>query len=230
MYIRQSEATASRRRVLFVCVDSAGDPVTGATFSASEIRITKNGGTEANSAGSVTEIAGGEYYYTATQEEVDTLGFFAGRIVKVGIAPNTFAVQVVDTELTSAETANAVLNATASSHNVGGSIGALINGTLQSSGASAVLNGLRRNTAFNNYMFKMVAADMKTPVTGASVTATRVIDGGSFGACTNSVSEVSNGWYRINLSTSDLNGSSIVLRFTAAGAEPHEALIITQPT
>lgn len=229
MYIRQSEATADRRRILFVCQDEAGAPVTGQTFSAGEIRISKNGEAEANSSGTVTEIGGGEYYYTATQTEVNTLGFFAGRVNKTGVAPNTFAVQIVDTELTVAETAGAVWNATASSYNTGGSMGALQNGGVQASNASALLNRIRKNIAFNNFLFNMVGNDGRTPVTGASITATRLIDGGTFGACSNAATEVSNGWYRINLSASDLNGDCIILRFTATGALPYQAQIITQP-
>ena len=69
-----------------------------------------------------------------------------------------------------------------------------------------------------------------TPKTGLTVTPTRSIDGGAFSACANSVSEVSNGWYKINLAAADLNGDVIVPRMTAAGAAPHEAVLFTQPT
>ena len=229
-YVRQSEATATRRRILFVCVDSSGAPVTGLTFSAGEIRITKNGGTEANSAGTVTEVGGGEYYYNATQGELDTLGFFAGRVAKTGVAPNTFAVQVVDTAMTAAEVAAVVWGATASVYNSPGTMGNLQNGSVQSSNASSLLNRIRKNVAFNNFMFKLVGTDGKTPVTGASVAVTRSIDGAAFAAASNSAAEVAFGWYKLNLSASDLNGDCIILRFTATGALPYEAQIITQPT
>lgn len=102
---------------------------------------------------------------------------------------------------------------------------------LASSGVSAVLNTIRKNVARNNYMFKMVdATDLNTAETGLSVAATRSIDGGSFASCANSVSEVANGWYKINLAQADLNGDVIVLRMTATGAAPHEAVLFTQPT
>lgn len=97
--------------------------------------------------------------------------------------------------------------------------------------ASASLNTIRKNTGFTGYMFKMVdATDLKTAETGVTVTATRSIDGNSFSACANSITEVSDGWYKINLATTDLNGNVIVLRMTGTGCHPYEAVIITQPT
>lgn len=97
--------------------------------------------------------------------------------------------------------------------------------------ASSGVNTLRKNIARTNYMFKLVdATDLKTAETGITPTCTRSIDGAAFGACTNSATEVANGWYKIDLSTSDLNGDIIVLRFTGAGCHPYEAVLITQPT
>lgn len=97
--------------------------------------------------------------------------------------------------------------------------------------ASAVVNTVRKNVALTAYMFKMVdATDFATAETGVTVTATRSIDGGAFGACANSAAEVSNGWYKINLAAADLNGSVIVLRFTGTGCAPTEHVILTQPT
>ena len=93
------------------------------------------------------------------------------------------------------------------------------------------LNMLRKNTAFNNFMFKMVdATDGFTAETGITVTATRSLDGAAFAACANAVTEVSNGWYKINLATTDTNGNVIVLRFTGTGCRDTEIVVIPQPT
>lgn len=76
-----------------------------------------------------------------------------------------------------------------------------------------------KNTAYSNYMFLMVDdTDGKTPETGLTPTCTRSIDGAAFAACANSPVEVSNGWYKITLAASDLNGDEIVLRFTGTGS------------
>ncbi len=99
--------------------------------------------------------------------------------------------------------------------------------------ASAVLNaGVKKNTALSNFTFLMVSSsDHITPTTGLTVTASRSIEGGAFAACTNSgtIAEVGNGVYRINFSTTDLNGDVITVRFTATGADDRYLTIKTQP-
>src|SRR3990170_2840591 len=81
------------------------------------------------------------------------------------------------------------------------------------------VDGIKKNTTLNNFEFLMVdATDGYTEETGLTVTAQRSIDGGAFGACVNSVTEVGNGIYKINLANTDLNGDVITLRFSATGA------------
>ncbi len=80
--------------------------------------------------------------------------------------------------------------------------------------------GLIRAQAYPNFNFILrSSSNHAIPITGRTVTAQRSIDGGSFGACTNAVVEVANGAYRITLSSSDLDGVSILLLFTASGAD-----------
>jgi hypothetical protein len=64
--------------------------------------------------------------------------------------------------------------------------------------------------------------------TGLTVTAQRSIDGAAFSNCTNSVSEISNGWYKISLSAADLNGRTIALKFTASGMIDSDYTLVTQ--
>lgn len=88
---------------------------------------------------------------------------------------------------------------------------------------------LTKNVAFNNFTFPMVSSsDHVTGVTALTVTATRTIDGAAFAACANAVTELSNGFYKINLATTDLNGDNIDFVFTAPGADPRRVKIVTQ--
>lgn len=97
--------------------------------------------------------------------------------------------------------------------------------------STATLNAIRKNTALACFSFKMVdATDLKTAETGVTVTATRMIDGATFGACANSVVEDSDGWYHIALAAGDLNGDCIVFRFTGTGCHPTEITVYPQPT
>jgi len=84
--IKQNETTAALRRWPIRMVQSAdhSTPSTGLTFSAGDIKISKNGAAEANHAGTVTELASGLYYYEASAGEVDTAGFMTARFSKAG--------------------------------------------------------------------------------------------------------------------------------------------------
>lgn len=97
MQIKLSEATAARRRIPVVLVDDTDGKTaeTGITLSAGDMKISKNGAAEANHAGSLVELATGDYYYEATQGELDTVGYLTGKIVKSGVRTFRFQVQVV---------------------------------------------------------------------------------------------------------------------------------------
>lgn len=86
-----------------------------------------------------------------------------------------------------------------------------------------------KNTALSAFMFVM-RNSAGTPTAGLTVTATRSLDGAAFASCTNSVTEVSNGWYKIDLAAADLNANVVALRFTATGAVDTNLTIPTQPT
>lgn len=90
---------------------------------------------------------------------------------------------------------------------------------------------ITKNTALSAFPFFMVdETDLKTPEAGLTVTATRSLDGAAFAACANAVSEISNGWYKIDLAAADLNGNTVALKFTATGASQRSLTLITQPT
>lgn len=114
------------------------------------------------------------------------------------------------------------LDAAALSADAGTEIGAAVR--------AAIVDKIQKNTAFNNFMFKMVDADdLKTAETGLTPTCTRSLDGAAFGACANAAVEVSNGWYKINLAQGDVNADVVVLRFTDALAADREFMIVTNP-
>jgi hypothetical protein len=88
-----------------------------------------------------------------------------------------------------------------------------------------------KNIALAGFPFLMVlTSDHVTGATGLSVTAERSIDGGAYAAATNSPVEVSSGSYKIDLSAADMNGTTIMLKLTAATADARFIMIVTQPT
>lgn len=88
---------------------------------------------------------------------------------------------------------------------------------------------VKKNTALAGFTFVMYdSADHLTPKTGLTVTATRSIDGGAFGACANAVSEIGSGAYKLDLAAGDLNGNVIMLKFSATGADTSFVALLTQ--
>ena len=90
--IKQSEATAARRRIPVLLVDLTDGftPETGVVTPT--INISKNGATIATGAGTWTEIGNGQYYYEFTAGEVDTLGWIAVNIEKATVSRDFNAV------------------------------------------------------------------------------------------------------------------------------------------
>lgn len=84
--IKQSEATAARRRipVLLVDITDGFTPETGVVTPT--INVSKNGAAIASGAGTWTEIGNGQYYYEFTSGEVDTLGWIAVNIEKATVS------------------------------------------------------------------------------------------------------------------------------------------------
>lgn len=89
------------------------------------------------------------------------------------------------------------------------------------------LKSTYKNVAVSNFMFMMTSSTTGAAATGLTVTAQRSIDGAAFASCANSVTELSNGIYKINLASTDLNGDVITLRFTATGANDRTITILT---
>ena len=84
--IKQSEATAIRRRipVLLVDITDGFTPETGVVTPT--INISKNGATVATGAGTWAEIGNGQYYYEFTSGEVSDLGWIAVNIEKATVS------------------------------------------------------------------------------------------------------------------------------------------------
>lgn len=89
-------------------------------------------------------------------------------------------------------------------------------------------SNIKKNQALAGFQFIMTDSTTHAPKTGVTVTAVRSINGGAFAACANSATEISNGWYTIDLAASDLNGNTIALRFTGASSDDRDILIVTQ--
>ncbi len=93
----------------------------------------------------------------------------------------------------------------------------------------AITSNVKKGQALSNLQFLMRNATTHLPQTGLTVSAFIQKDSGTFAATTNSPVEISNGWYRIDLTAAEMTANTIALRFTATGADETEVSFVTQP-
>lgn len=204
VYLKQS--TASQEVPIGPFLDSTdGDTaMTGLTIANTDIKIWRVGATTlANkTSGGATHISAGVYYTVLDATDTATLGSL---VIFVHVA-TALAVRLECV----------VLAANVYDAMIGG--GDFLN----------IANNTKVNKALAAFMFIMTDSSGNA-VLSATVSATRSIDGGAFAACANSVSEIGNGWYKINLAQADMNGTVIALRFTATGARDTAQVLINLP-
>ena len=84
----------------------------------------------------------------------------------------------------------------------------------------SVQTAIRKNQALLNYPVLMTDSTNHNPITGLTLTGSRSIDGAAPGALSApNFTENGNGLYPFDLSASDMNGDTIVVRLTAPGAD-----------
>jgi hypothetical protein len=89
-----------------------------------------------------------------------------------------------------------------------------------------------KNSAYNNFTFRMtLTSDHVLPATGKTVSCFISKDGAAFAAtATATATEISNGWYKVNLTSTEMNADEIILYMTATACDQTDFKIITQNT
>ncbi len=247
MFLRQS--TASQEILLgpFVDATDGNTAETALTIANTDIKIFKAGATTlANkNSGGATHISNGNYSAVLDATDTDTVG--SGAIVvqvagalAVRVPFTVLSAQVFDSLIAGSDlldtsvvqwTGTAVATPDTAGHpkvtiKTGTGAGEL----LITSGRVSVLGPWRKNTALLNWPFLMTDNVNHNPLTGLTVAATRSIDGGAFAAGTiTGMTEVGNGVYQCDFGAGDLNGDTVVFRFTASGADDLVFSVTTVP-
>lgn len=101
---------------------------------------------------------------------------------------------------------------------------------VDSAGSVAIQTILKKGQAITGFEFLMTDSTAHAPATGKTVTATRSIDGGAFAAGTlGAVSEISSGFYKLDLPAADLNGNVVTVRFTASACDDTSVTLYLEP-
>ncbi len=210
---------------------------TGLTIAQADIQISKAGGAFAQTSASptTTHDADGWYQCPLTSTDTNTLGALTVQIVVSGAAPvwehfMVLPAAVYDSLVAGSDSlpvdtiqwngTNVATPDTAGHPKVTIKSGTGTGELSITSGRVAVQAGIRKNTALANFPFLMTDSTDHNPAPSLTVTATRSIDGGSFASGTiANMTEVANGVYQCDLGAGDLNGDTIIFRFTAPGAD-----------
>ena len=237
IYLKQS--TASQEVLLGPFVDSTDGNTaeTGLTIAHTDIKLHKTGATTlaSKNSGGATHISNGNYYAVLDATDTDTLGplaivvqvsgALAVRHQAVVLAANVYdsligGGDLLDVSVTQWTGTNVASPDTAGYPKVTVKSGTGTGEISLSSGRVAVQAGIKKNVALANFPFLMTDSTNHNPATGLTVTGTRSIDGAAFGAGTiANMTEVASGVYQCDLGAGDLNGDTIILRFTATGAD-----------
>lgn len=230
---------------------------TALTISQADVRLSKNAGTFAqkNDATAATHMELGYYACPLSTTDTNTLGRLTVVVHESGALPRRKDFLVVtanvwdtlcSTDRLDVEVAAMAANTITSTAIQDGAIaagklgddamhvGVFADGAITAAsiatGAMATLadvSSFQKNVAVTGFPFFMVATD-GTAATGKTITATRSIDGAALASCANSATEISGGWYKIDLATTDMNGESIALNFAASGCRTCAIVIKTQ--
>ena len=221
-------------RLTFPIYKSDGTLITGAAGLDSE--VSKDAGTFADCTNEATEIAtsSGVYYLdlTSTEMNADCVAIVV-KTSSTGAVPPTFILYPQETgdikvDAQSWNGTAVATPATAGYPAVTLKVGTGTGEVNLSTGAVPTKGNIRKNTALAGFTFMMTDSTNHAPVTGKTVTVTRSIDGGAFGAGTlSAVTEVGVGIYSVDFGAGDLNGNTIILRATATSSDDTFERLIT---
>lgn len=190
------------------------------TIASGDFKISKDGGAFANLTNlpTVTPAAGVAVQLSLTSTEMN-----ADRVVITAIdaAGDEWCDQMLVIETSVRQIDDLAYPATS-----GRSMAVAADGSV----AATIVARLKKNTALDDFHFLMTDSTTHNPATGKTVTVTRVLEDGSFGAGTiGSVTEISNGLYRVDLPAADLNANVVTLRATASGCDDLFMTLLMEP-
>lgn len=171
----------------------------------------------------------------ASELATDAIG--DAQIATGAIAATAFAAGAVDAAAIATDAIGSAELATSAVNEIRDSIlsdattfaGANINATISSRAQPSDLGYPETNQAFDNIEFLMVdSTDHVTPETGLTPTGQRSIDGGAFGAVAGSIAEIGVGIYQFDATAADMNGGTIMFRFSDAAADDTFVFIKTR--
>lgn len=233
-YLKQSTA-ATVMLGPFVDATDGDTAETALTIAQADVRLSKNVGAfaQANEATSATHMEAGLYSKPLSTTDTNTLGILTVAVKPTGalrikqdyavLSANIFDSLIGGSDLFDVSVAQ-ILGAGAST-----SV-AQLGVNVVSSGAAAGVTGYKKNTAVTAFGF-YVELTAGGPATGVTITCQVGKDGGAFANVTAGAgvaTEVSAGWYKINLTAGEMNADEVAFVATGTGCKQRNIKIRTQ--
>lgn len=238
LWLRQSTASQEILLGRFVDATDGDTEETGLSIANTDIKLHKHGATTlaSKNSGGATHIANGNYYAVLDATDTDTLGNLEVHVHVAGalavkreylvVPAMVFDSLVLGTDVLNADVTqwngtNVASPATAGYPAVTLKVGTGTGEVNLSSGAVPIKGNVKKAAAFAKFPFMMTDSSAHAPATGKTVTATISKDGGSFAPLNSgdTVTEIANGIYEVDLDATDTNANNIILRFTASGCD-----------
>ena len=201
---------------------------TGLTINQAAVRLSKNGGAFAQVGENTTSTHDENGYYPKALNTTDTgtLGLLTVAVQPSGALPvrqdyliwpaniydSFFSTDLLDVSLVQIAGA-AVSTSTAQ-------LGVNVVGYTDAAGA------FKKNVAVSAFPFYLELT-AGGPATGKTVTVQVSKDGGAFGTVAGSVTEVSGGWYEVDLTATELNADTVAFKATATSTNQRNIAIVT---
>ena len=242
------QSTAATLRVgPFVDATDAVTPETGITLGAADqAELLKHSGATVDISGATwAAVTGCDGYYdlSLTTSHTDTLGMLTVVVQDASVcipAPAVRAMvvpaQVYDSLVGGTDLLDVNTSQLGGTSQTGRDIGASVllssgTGTGQvslSNGRVLIQSGVQRAAALTKLQFTMVDSSGGL-LTGLTVAGTVSKDGGTYASLTDTVTEVANGTYEVDVSSAEMDAANVALRFTATGAADRNITIRTDP-
>lgn len=226
-YLKQSTA-ATLKIGPFVDATDGVTAETALTISQADVRLSKNGGNMAqkNEATSATHDEIGIYDCPIDATDTNTLGQLMVAVAESGALPIRDEYAVLPANVYDSLFSTDLLQV-----DVTQIAGAAVNTASAQLGVNVVTMAdaavpVKKNVALSKFMFYMELT-AGGPATGKTVTVQVAKDGGAFGNTADTVTEMANGWYEVDLSATELNADVIAFKATATDCNQRNITFIT---
>lgn len=201
---------------------------TGLTISQADVRLSKNAGAfaQVNESTSASHMENGLYSKALNTTDTNTLGHLTVHVNESGALPVRHEYAVVPANIYDSFFSTDYLQVDLTQ--IGG---AAVSTSTAQLGVNVVSVAdayvpIKKNVAVPKFPFYMELT-AGGPATGKTVTVQVSKDGGAFATVSDTVTEIANGWYEVDLSATEMNAEVVAFKGTATDCNQRNITFVT---